>query len=84
MALEPSWVVCGGRDGEGMPRHPMIAENGKPAGVCHICELQRRLSSSRSVMQEVLDAIVEGRVVAAADGLRGWLNASAPNGGDPR
>lgn len=84
MTLEPSWVGCGGRQEEGFPRHPMVSEEGKPSGGCHICEIHRRLASSRVVMQEVLDALIEGRVVAAADGLRGWLvSTSASPKGEP-
>jgi hypothetical protein len=58
----------------GLPRHPFVAV---PTGSCYICTLHHRWSASRTVCQEVLDNLVEGRVVLAADGLRGWLAASA-------
>lgn len=91
MTLDTQNVGCaGGRDvpgDEGPPHHPLVSKDGR-SGPCFICELHRKWMASRSVCREVLDSLVEGRVVSAADGLRGWLNASAdPSGtaaGDDR
>lgn len=78
--LDTQTVGCGGggHDADGPELHPFISDATGPTGPCAFCELHRRWRASQAVCQQVLDALVEGRVVAAADGLRSWLATTSP------
>lgn len=80
MKLKPQFVGCGfgirRDDRDHWPQHPLVeADNGDgpTPGGCQICALLDERDSTRNVLQEILDCMLEGKVVLAADGLRGWL-----------
>lgn len=70
-------VGCGGGDD-----HDIVTLQGRPAKPCLICALREDLRTSMGVMDLVLNTLIEGRVVAAADILREHLRAIEHRGAE--
>jgi len=67
--LRPSWVVCGDDS------HPNIAPEGDLRSACEICRLRMELRKHEETLQTVLEHLIEGKVIQAADEIRKKLES---------